>query len=85
LDSSRVREALDVVTWLGERASELPEERASSFTMQVTLAITGLYLAEYACHRDHGRDVYDSLLGTARGDAQLTEAAALLAGLMPPR
>jgi hypothetical protein len=84
LDSSRVREALDVVTWLGERASQLPEEKASSVTMQVTLAITGLYLAEYAFHREQGRDAYDSLLGTARGDAQLAEAAELWAGLMPP-
>jgi hypothetical protein len=85
LDSSRVRDALDVVIWLGERANQLPEEKASCLTMQVTLAITGLYLAEYAFHRDQGRDAYDSLVGTARGDLQPTEAAELWAGLMPPR
>jgi hypothetical protein len=85
METLRVREALEVLGWLGDRASELPEEKASAVQMQVTLAITGLYLAEYVFHQDQGRDAYDSLLGAVRGDAEVPEAALLWAGLLHAR
>jgi hypothetical protein len=85
LETHRVRAALDVLTWLADRASELPEEKAAAVQMQVTLAITGLYLAEYVFHEDQGRDAYDALLGAARGDAEVPEAAQLWAGLLAAR
>lgn len=53
--------------------------------MQVTLAITGLYLAEYVFHQDQGRDAYDALLGSVRGEAEVPEAAQLWAGLLAAR
>ena len=83
MNSDRIRRTVDVLTWLGERASELPEDRRSAFKMEVTLAITGLYLAEYAVHQDRGKDAYDALLGTVRGDLELTKAG-LWAALRQP-
>jgi hypothetical protein len=77
MNSDRIRAALEVVNWLGERAGCLPEERSCAYQMQVTLAITGLYLAEYAVHQDRGQDAYDALLGTVRGDLDVPEAAQL--------
>ena len=85
METHRVRDALDVLAWLGDRASELPEEKASAVQMQVTLAITGLYLAEYVFHQDQGRDAYDALLGSVRGEAEVPEAALLWAGLLAAR
>jgi len=85
LETHRVRDALDVLAWLGDRASELPEEKGSAVQMQATLAITGLYLAEYVFHQDQGRDAYDALLGSVRGEAEVPEAAQLWAGLLATR
>jgi hypothetical protein len=82
LETHRVRDAIDVLAWLGDRAGALPEEQASAFQMQLNLAITGLYLAEYVFHQDKGRDAYDALLGTVRGEAEVPEAAHLWAGLL---
>jgi hypothetical protein len=84
LETNRVREALDVVSWLGERLRQLPEEKAAAVQMQLTLAITGLYLAEYVFHQDQGRDAYDSLLGTVRGEVDVPDTEKLWAGLLPP-
>jgi hypothetical protein len=66
---------------LGDRAGALPEEQASAVQMQLTMAIAGLYLAEYIFHQDQGRDAYDALLGTVRGEAEVPEASHLWTGL----
>jgi hypothetical protein len=78
----RVRDAIDVLAWFGDRAGALPEEHALAVQMQLTMAISGLYLAEYIFHQDQGRDAYDALLGTVRGEAEVPEAAHLWAGLL---
>jgi hypothetical protein len=82
VDPKRIRDAINVLAWFGDRAGALPEEQASAVQMQLTMAIAGLYLAEYIFHQDQGRDAYDALLGTVRGEAEVPEASHLWAGLL---
>jgi hypothetical protein len=82
VEAQRIRDAIDVLAWFGDRAGALPEEQALAVQMQLTMAISGLYLAEYIFHQDQGRDAYDALLGTVRGEAEVPEAAHLWAGLL---
>jgi hypothetical protein len=85
VEPHRIRDAIDVLAWFGDRAGALPEEQQSAVQMQLTLAISGLYLAEYLFHREQGRDGYDALLGSVRGEAEVPEAAHLWAGLLHAR
>jgi hypothetical protein len=78
MDSHRISEALNVLTWLGDRAGDLPEEKAHARRMQVTLVITGLYLAEYLHHSlDANAEPYDALLKTVRGEMTWPELGEL--------
>jgi hypothetical protein len=79
MDSRRISDALNVLSWLGDRAGDLPEEKAQALRMQVTLVITGLYLAEYLYHaQDANAEPYDALLKTVRGEMIWPELGELL-------
>ena len=82
MNAHRLREALEVLTWLGDRAGDLPEEKKKAVQMQLTLATAGLYLAEYLGHTARaGLEPYDALLKTVRGDMTLAELKELLGAL----
>jgi hypothetical protein len=78
MNSRRISEALNVLTWLGDRAGDLPEEKSQALRMQVTLATTSLYLAEYLYHTlESSSEPYDALLKTVRGEMAWPELSEL--------
>ena len=82
MNARRLRDALDVLTWLADGAAALPEERKKAVQMQLTLATAGLFLAEYLAHTAQaGLEPYDALLKTVRGDMTLAELKELLGTL----
>ncbi|NRF70356.1 hypothetical protein HLB44_25430 [Aquincola sp. S2] len=68
----RLAAAADVLSWLGNRASLLPDDQPNGVTMGLQLTLAASYLVEYQRHLVDGMEPYDALLATARGELRLT-------------
>jgi len=80
----RFIEASEVLAWLGEQASKLPEEREDAAAMHAVLQLARVYVFEYAVSVMRGAEPYDALLTTALGQEPLTASQKdLLRALMP--
>ncbi len=82
----RLSSATDTLQWLGARFNELPEERTEAVVIALQLSMASMILMEYAKHLADGKDPYDALLSTARGELKLTQSQTdLLRAVVPPR
>lgn len=84
MNREKLSETLEALTWLADRAADLPEESAQAMKMTLTLTTAGLYLAEYLYHTGtEALEPYDALVKTARGDMAWPELDDLLQVILP--
>ena len=85
MNLERLTDAAEVLAWLGEQASTLPEEREDAAAMHAIVQLARLYVLEYAVNLKRGAEPYDALLTTALGQEPLTLSQKdLLRALLPP-
>ncbi|MBA3597965.1 MAG: hypothetical protein H0W40_11410 [Methylibium sp.] len=73
MNAKQVAGADDVLSWLSEQASCLPEARENAVQMTVVLTMARLYLVEFATHLSRGMEPYDALKATANGELEFTQ------------
>lgn len=84
MNREKLSETLEALTWLADRAADLPEESAKAMKMTLTLTTAGLYVAEYLFHTGTAAlEPYDALVKTARGDMSWPELGDLLQVIHP--
>lgn len=67
----RLQAASAVLSEIQELARSLPEHRENAVTMATHMALVNSYLSELALNLVRGKDVYDAVLSTARGQTPI--------------
>jgi len=84
VDRQRLSETLEALTWMADRAADLPEESAKAMKMTLTLTTASLYVAEYLFHTGTAAlEPYDALVKTACGEMSWPELGDLLQAIQP--
>ena len=77
MDVKRIADAAEVLGWLADRASELPEDRQKGVEMQMHLVMATTYLSAYVQELSDGKDPYDALRTAALGTTPLKDSPGL--------
>lgn len=75
MDVDKLMEAAKVLEGLNDAFVDLPESQREAVLASLTLTMAQMYLVEMANHLIDGKEPYDALLATARGEMKLPKAA----------
>lgn len=75
IHADRLMEAAGVLDELNSAFIALPESEREAILASLTLTMAQMYLVEMANHLLDGKEPYDALLATARGEMKLPKAA----------
>ena len=68
----RLAMAVQVLAEVSQAFSTMPEERARAAEGSIALCDAALYLTELTQHLSRGKDAYDAVLATIRGELRLS-------------
>ena len=72
MNDAAIQTAIEAVSWLGEQAAGLKDDGGA--TMHLLLSLTASLLIEYQYHKVvDGKEPYDALAATVRGDLKVSE------------
>lgn len=75
MEVDKLMEAAAVINELNNGFVDLPESPREATLASLTLTMAELYLVEMANHLIEGKEPYDALLATARGEMTLPKSA----------